>query len=191
MQFNPGSMQQGDARFGQRLTTAVDLHKLGAPRDLRDGLEALRDHIQSKRGGALRSLFVGARDSGLALAAASLGKAVGMEVFRIDLSAIVSRHIGETEKNLDRIFGEARSANAILFFDEADALFGKRSDVHDSHDRYANVDTGYLLQKLDAYAGPVILATSSRTKIDPAFLQRLGYVLHFNTLPHPTPPARA
>jgi SpoVK/Ycf46/Vps4 family AAA+-type ATPase len=179
MQLTPGSMQLGDARFGQRLTAAVDLHELGAAPDLQAGLEALRGHLQADRKGALRGLFVGARDSGQALAAASLGKAVGMAVFRIDLSAVVSRHVGETEKNLDRIFADAGSADAILFFDEADALFGKRSDVHDSHDRYANVETPYLLQKLDAHPGPVIFATNSRTNIDPAFLRRLRHVLHF------------
>ena len=110
MQLPPGSMQQGDPRFGQRLTTSVDLHKLGAPPDVQVGLEALRGHIQAGRERAIRGLFVGAPDSGRALAAASLGKAVGKAVFRIDLSAVVSRHVGETEKNLDRILAEAASA---------------------------------------------------------------------------------
>ena len=170
---------------GQRLTSAFDLHALGAPPDLQAGLDALRKHIQSERKGAIRSLFVGARDSGQALAAAALGKAVGMTVSRVDLSAVVSRYIGETEKNLDRIFGEAASADAILFFDEADALFGKRSEVHDAHDRYANVEAGYLLHKLEAHAGPAILVTTSRANIDPAFLRRLRHVLDFKTPLHP------
>lgn len=188
MQSTPGSMQQGHARFGQRLDTALDLHELGAPPVLQAGLETLRDRIRSERKGAVRSLFVGARGSGQAAAAASLGKAVGMTVSRVDLSAVISRHIGETEKNLDRIFSEAASADTILFLDEADALFGKRSEVHDSHDRYASVEGAYLLQKLEGYAGPTILATSSRTNIDPAFLRRLRDVLHFTTPPHPPRP---
>jgi SpoVK/Ycf46/Vps4 family AAA+-type ATPase len=181
----PGSTQPGNEQFGQRLTAAVGLHELGAPPDLQGGLDTLRDHIRSERNGAVHSLFVGAPDSGQALAAASLGKAVGMPVFRVDLSAVVLGYIGETEKNLDRIFRDVASAEAILFFDEADALFGKRSQVHDSHDRYANTEVGYLLQKLEAHAGPVILATSSRANIDPAFLRRLRYVLHFDKPLHP------
>jgi SpoVK/Ycf46/Vps4 family AAA+-type ATPase len=191
MPFTPGSTSQGDARFGQPLATAVDLHELGAPPDVQHGLETLRDFIRSGSEGALRSLFVGAPGSGQALAAASLGKAVGRAVVRIDLSAVVSRDIGETEKNLDRIFGEAGNADVILFFDEADALFGKRSDVHDSHDRYANVETGYLLQRLEAHAGPAIFATRSRADIDPAFVRRLRHVLHFGTPLHPPPGSKA
>jgi SpoVK/Ycf46/Vps4 family AAA+-type ATPase len=185
MQSTPGSTPQGHTRFGQRLTAAFDLKDLGAAPDLRSGLDTLRDHIQSDRRGAVRGLFVGARDSGQALAAASLGKAVGMAFFRVDLAAVVSKHIGETEKNLDRVFGEVAGADAILFFDEADALFGKRTEVHDSHDRYANVEISYLLQKLEAHAAPVILATRSRTNIDPAFLRRLRHVLHFDKPLHP------
>lgn len=185
MQSTPEPTQQGNARFGRRLAAAFDLHELGAPPGLRAGLDTLREHIRSEGKGAIRSLFVGARDSGQALAAASLGKAVGMTVFRVDLSAVVSRYIGETEKNLDRIFADVSGADAILFFDEADALFGKRSDVHDSHDRYANVEAQYLLQKLESYAGPAILATNSLTNIDPAFLRRLRYVLDFKTPLHP------
>lgn len=191
MQSTPGSTQHRNVRFGQRLTSAFELHELGAPPDLQGGLETLRDRIRSERKGAVRSLFVGARDSGQALAAASLGKAVGMSVFRVDLSAVVSRHIGETEKSLDRIFEEVAGTDAILFFDEADAIFGKRSEVHDSHDRYANVEAGYLLQKLDANSAPAILATSSRTNIDPAFLRRLRHVIHFDAPLHPPRPLDA
>jgi SpoVK/Ycf46/Vps4 family AAA+-type ATPase len=191
MPLTPGSTPEGDARFGQPLTTAVDLHGLGAPPDLQRGLETLRDHIRAGREGAVRSLFVGAPGSGQALAAAALGKAVGMAVFRIDLSTVVSRHIGETEKNLDRIFGAAGNADVILFFDEADALFGKRTEVHDAHDRYANVETGYLLQRLEAHAGPAIFATRSRADIDPAFVRRLRHVLHFAAPLHPPPGSKA
>jgi SpoVK/Ycf46/Vps4 family AAA+-type ATPase len=181
MQFTPRVVHDGDAYVGQRLSTLVDLHELGAPPDLLGSLEAVRDHIALQPVRPSHSLFVGAPGYGQALAAASLGKALSVPVFRIDLSGVVSRYIGETEKNLDRLFGQAEDANSILFFDEADALFGKRTDVHDAHDRYGNAEVAYVLQKLEAYAGPAILATSSRMNIDPAFLRRLRYVLYFHT----------
>jgi len=180
-------MQHGDP-LGQHLSTPIDLHDLGAPPELQGGLEAVRIDIALHRERASHSLFVGAPGNGQALAAASLGKAVGMPVFRIDLSAVMSRYIGETEKNVDRLFDQAVRANSILFFDEADALFGRRTDVHDAHDRYGNDDVAYLLRKLEAYAGPAILATSSRPDIHPATLRRLTYVLDFRTpLPPPKP----
>jgi SpoVK/Ycf46/Vps4 family AAA+-type ATPase len=108
-----------------------------------------------------------------------LAKELGLELFRIDLATIVSKYIGETEKNLDRIFDAAEGSNAILFFDEADALFGKRSEVRDSHDRYANIEVAYLLQKMEGYAGAVILATNFRQNIDDAFLRRIDVVVDF------------
>jgi SpoVK/Ycf46/Vps4 family AAA+-type ATPase len=177
-------MQHGDASVGQRLTTDVDLHELGPPAELQTGLESIRKHIALQRRPALQSLFVGPPGNGQALAAASLGKATGVPVFRIDLSAVVSRYIGETEKNLDRIFDHAQSANAILFFDEADALFGKRTEMNDAHDRYANMEAVYLLQKLEAHAGAAILAVRSRPNIDPAFRRCLRYELHFHVPLH-------
>jgi SpoVK/Ycf46/Vps4 family AAA+-type ATPase len=108
-----------------------------------------------------------------------LARDLGLELFRIDLATIVSKYIGETEKNLDRIFDAADGSNAILFFDEADALFGKRSEVRDSHDRYANLEVAYLLQKMESYAGAVILATNFRQNMDEAFLRRLDFVIDF------------
>ena len=108
-----------------------------------------------------------------------LARDLGLDLFRIDLATVVSKYIGETEKNLDRIFDAADGSNAILFFDEADALFGKRSEVRDSHDRYANIEVAYLLQKMEAYAGAVILATNLRQNIDEAFLRRLDFVIDF------------
>ena len=104
---------------------------------------------------------------------------LGLEIFRVDLATTVSKYIGETEKNLDRIFGAADGSNAILFFDEADALFGKRSEVGDSHDRYANIEVAYLLQKMEGYPGAVILATNFRRNIDDAFVRRLDFVIDF------------
>ena len=91
---------------------------------------------------------------------------LGLEIYKIDLSSVISKYIGETEKNLSRIFAEAGSSNAILFFDEADSLFGKRSEVHDSHDRYANIQVSYLLRKMEEYQGVVILATNLRKNMD-------------------------
>jgi SpoVK/Ycf46/Vps4 family AAA+-type ATPase len=108
-------------------------------------------------------------------------------MFRVDLATVVSKYIGETEKNLDRIFGAAEGSNAILFFDEADALFGKRSEVGDSHDRYANIEVAYLLQKMEGYPGAVILATNFRRNIDDAFVRRLDFVIDF---PFPEPEDR-
>jgi SpoVK/Ycf46/Vps4 family AAA+-type ATPase len=102
-----------------------------------------------------------------------------LDLYKIDLSTVVSKYIGETEKNLAKIFKEAETSNAILFFDEADALFGKRSEVIDSHDRYANIEIGYLLQKMDEYTGMVILATNLRKNMDDAFLRRMHFAVEF------------
>jgi ATPase family associated with various cellular activities (AAA) len=126
-----------------------------------------------------RSLFYGPSGTGKTLSATLLGKATGREVYRIDLSMIVSKYIGETEKNLSKIFDRAENKNWILFFDEADALFGKRTSVKDSHDRYANQETSYLLQRVEDYKGLVILATNLKANIDDAFARRFQSVIHF------------
>jgi SpoVK/Ycf46/Vps4 family AAA+-type ATPase len=103
-----------------------------------------------------------------------------LDLYRIDLSQVVSKYIGETEKNLNRIFSAAESSNGILFFDEADALFGKRSEVRDSHDRYANIEISYLLQKMEEYEkGICILATNLRQNLDDAFIRRLQFIVEF------------
>jgi SpoVK/Ycf46/Vps4 family AAA+-type ATPase len=185
MPFSPGVLQHGDARVGQSLSTVVDLRSLGAPAELQSGLEALRDEISVQRRRTSLSLFIGLPGNGQALAAASLGRAVGLRVLRVDLSAVISKYIGETEKNLDRVFSDAEAGNAMLFFDEADALFGSRTDVHDSHDRYANVELNYLLGKLEAFSGPAILGTSSQVNIDQALLRRVRHVLYFHVPLHP------
>ena len=127
----------------------------------------------------LKVLFAGESGTGKTMAAQVLAAELGLELFRVDLATIVSKYIGETEKNLDRIFDAAEGSNAILFFDEADALFGKRSEVSDSHDRYANIEVAYLLQKMEGYAGAVILATNFRRNIDDAFVRRLDFVIDF------------
>ncbi len=124
-------------------------------------------------------LFAGPSGTGKTMAAEIIAHELGLELYKIDLSSVVSKYIGETEKNLDRIFQEGETSNAILFFDEADALFGKRSEVRDSHDRYANIEIAYLLQKMDEYAGVVILATNLRKNMDEAFSRRMHFVVEF------------
>jgi hypothetical protein len=135
-----------------------------------------------------RALFHGPPGTGKTLAASLLGKYTGRDVFRIDLSMIISKYIGETEKNLSRLFDKAEYKNWILFFDEADALFGKRTNVRDAHDKYANQEVSYLLQRVEAFDGLVILASNFKTNIDEAFIRRFQSVIHF---PMPNPQERA
>jgi len=134
---------------------------------------------KSNRGLGLSALFAGPSGTGKTLAAEVLANELELDLFRIDLSAVVSKYIGETEKNLRRVFDAAEEGGAILLFDEADALFGKRSEVRDSHDRYANVEISYLLQRMEAYRGLAILATNMKEALDPAFLRRLRFVVQF------------
>ncbi|MBK9046790.1 MAG: ATP-binding protein [Bacteroidia bacterium] len=126
-----------------------------------------------------KALFYGPPGTGKTLSAAMLGKCTGMKVFRIDLSMMVSKYIGETEKNLSRIFESAAESNAILFFDEADSLFGARTATNSSNDRYANQQTGYLLQKIETYPGVIILATNLKDNIDTAFTRRFQSIINF------------
>ena len=127
----------------------------------------------------LCALFYGPSGVGKTMGIEVLAGDLKLEVYKIDLSAVVSKYIGETEKNLGRIFDEAESSNAILFFDEADALFGKRSEVKDAHDRYANIETSYLLQRMEEYQGLVMLATNLRKNIDEAFFRRMHFAVEF------------
>jgi hypothetical protein len=139
------------------------------------------------RGRGLNVLFGGGSGTGKTMAAEVLAGELGLDLYEIDLATVVSKYIGETEKNLRRIFDEARRSNAILFFDEADALFGKRSEVRDSHDRYANIEIAYLLQLIEEYEGVAILATNMRQNVDDAFTRRLQHVVEF---PFPGPELR-
>ena len=131
------------------------------------------------RGLSISALFTGESGTGKTMAAEVLAQELGLSLYRIDLSAVVSKYIGETEKNLRKLFDAAEDGGAILFFDEADALFGKRSEVKDSHDRYANIEVNYLLQRLESFRGLAILATNMKGALDQAFLRRLRFVINF------------
>jgi hypothetical protein len=134
-----------------------------------------------------RALFYGPSGTGKTLTATLLGKQFQRDVYRIDLSQVVSKYIGETEKNLEKIFNKAEYKDWILFFDEADALFGKRSNVQNAHDKYANQEVSYLLQRVEDFAGLIILASNFKSNIDQAFVRRFNAIIHF---PMPTPTER-
>jgi ATP-dependent 26S proteasome regulatory subunit len=133
--------------------------------------------LVSSRG--VTALFSGPPGTGKTMAAEIIARGLELDLYKIDLSTVVSKYIGETEKNIERIFIEAEQSNAILFFDEADALFGKRSEVKDSHDRYANIEISYLLQRMEAYDGVTVLATNLRANLDEAFTRRLQFAVNF------------
>jgi len=128
-----------------------------------------------------RVLFSGPSGTGKTLTATLLGKYTGRDVFRIDLSLVVSKYIGETEKNLSKLFDRAQNQNWILFFDEADAIFGKRTSVRDAHDKYANQEVSYLLQRIESHPGLIILATNLKSNIDMAFTRRFNTIIAFET----------
>jgi hypothetical protein len=141
----------------------------------------------STRGRGLCALFTGESGTGKTLAAEAIANEVGLDLYRVDLATVVSKYIGETEKNLKRLFDAADDSGAVLLFDEADAIFGKRSEVKDSHDRYANIEIAYLLQRVEAYRGLAILTTNMKSALDRAFLRRIRFVVQF---PFPDAPAR-
>ena len=143
---------------------------------------------RTTRGLGVTALFAGESGTGKTLAAEVLAHELGLDLYRIDLAATVSKYIGETEKNLRRLFAAAEESGAVLLFDEADALFGKRGEVKDGHDRYANLEVAYLLQRMESYRGLAILTTNLRSNVDRAFLRRLRFVVQF---PFPDPTQRA
>ncbi|HEX7904860.1 MAG TPA: ATP-binding protein [Chitinophagaceae bacterium] len=173
------------------ITTELQWQDLVLPEETRIQVEEIKTWIQyhdvlfydwgfqKKLKPGYRALFYGPPGTGKTLVACLLGKLCGMDVYRIDLSMIVSKYIGETEKNLEHIFQQAEHKNWILFFDEADALFGKRTGINSSHDRYANQETAYLLQRIEEYNGIVILATNLKTNIDEAFARRFQSLIYF------------
>jgi hypothetical protein len=140
------------------------------------------------QGLGIAALFAGESGTGKTLAAEAIANETGLDLYRIDLASVVSKYIGETEKNLARLFEAAEVSGAILLFDEADALFGKRSEVKDSHDRYANIEVAYLLQRIESYRGLAILTTNMKSALDHAFLRRIRFVVQF---PFPDVQARA
>ncbi|GAA3903962.1 hypothetical protein GCM10022276_23250 [Sphingomonas limnosediminicola] len=128
---------------------------------------------------SVTALFAGASGTGKSMASQLIAAGLGVDLYRVDMSRVVSKYIGETEKNLRRVFDAAEGSGAALLLEEADALFGKRSDVRDSHDRYANTVVSYLLQRMEDHDGPVILTTNHKQDIDAAFLRRLRYIVDF------------
>jgi SpoVK/Ycf46/Vps4 family AAA+-type ATPase len=131
------------------------------------------------RGLSINALFAGESGTGKTMAAEVIANDLKLNLYRIDLSSVVNKYIGETEKNLRRLFDAAEDGGVILFFDEADALFGRRSEVKDSHDRYANIEINYLLQRLEAFTGLAIMATNMKSALDAAFLRRIRFVVEF------------
>ena len=191
-----GARQASSSRLGElaaRLDPAHRWDSLVLPPRQREHLQSIAGHLRHRdrvlqqwgyeetitRGHGLKALFAGESGTGKTMAAQVIATELGLDIYRVDLATVVSKYIGETEKNLDRIFGAADGSNAIIFFDEADALFGKRSEVSDAHDRYANIEVSYLLQKMEGYEGAVVLATNFQRNIDDAFLRRLDYVVDF------------
>jgi hypothetical protein len=189
-------------RLAQRIETAASWDELVLPSDQLAALHEIAAHVchrarvydawgfgaRSSRGLGVSALFAGPSGTGKTLAAEVLANDLRLDLYRIDLSQLVSKYIGETEKNLSAVFEAAERGGAILLFDEADALFGKRSDVKDSHDRYANIEVSYLLQRMESYRGLAILTTNQRAALDQAFLRRLRFVI---TFPFPDAAQRA
>ena len=189
--------------FARRIEPRTDLtfDDLVMPRPNRLQLMELRSRIRHRSrvynglgfeqrvamGKGMIALFTGSSGTGKTMAAELLAREQGVDLYKVDLSAVVSKYVGETEKNLSRVFAEAEDANAIIFFDEADALFGKRGEVKEAQDRWANMEVNYLLQRVEEYAGVVILASNLRQNIDDAFLRRIHVVVEF---PFPDTDAR-
>jgi hypothetical protein len=181
--------------FGRRIEAGTDLTfaDLVLPESSRRQLEELRSRIANRNlvltglgferrlplGRGLIAMFTGTSGTGKTMAAELLAREHGVDLFKIDLSAVVSKYVGETEKNLSRVFADAEFANAIIFFDEADALFGKRGEVKEARDRWANIEVNYLLQRVEEYAGVVILASNLQQNIDEAFMRRINVVVEF------------
>ncbi|MDQ1289929.1 MAG: hypothetical protein QG622_3495 [Actinomycetota bacterium] len=145
----------------------------------RSGVQRAWGHGAGTRGCGVTALFHGPSGTGKTLAAEVVATEIGLDLYRIDLSAVVSKYIGETEKNLRQVFDAAESSGAVLLFDEADALFGKRTEVRDSHDRFANIEVSYLLSRMETYRGLAILTTNARSALDAAFLRRLRFIVAF------------
>ncbi|MDR7186725.1 vesicle-fusing ATPase [Microbacterium trichothecenolyticum] len=192
----------GFGALAQRIEPRARWDDLVLPEGQRELLREIERHVRhratvlddwgfasrSDRGLGVTALFAGESGTGKTMAAEVLAGSLGLDLYRIDLSALVSKYIGETEKHLSTVFDAAEASGAVLLFDEADALFGKRSDVKDSHDRYANLEVAYLLQRMESYRGLAILTTNLRGNVDRAFLRRIRFVVQF---PFPDEASRA
>jgi hypothetical protein len=179
--------------LAQRIEPAAAWHDLVLPEPQRQILREVAVHVRHRRrvhedwgfagrgsrGLGIGALFAGPSGTGKTMAAEVLAGELRLDLYRIDLSSVVSKYIGETEKNLRKVFDAAEEGGAVLLFDEADALFGKRSEVRDSHDRYANIEVSYLLQRMESYRGLAILTTNLKDALDTAFLRRLRFIAHF------------
>jgi SpoVK/Ycf46/Vps4 family AAA+-type ATPase len=188
-------------RFARAVEPTFDLDDVVLPDDRRQQLREMVAHVrhayqvlytwgfreQLPYGRGVTALFSGPSGTGKTMAAQAIARELGTRAYLVDLSRVVSKYIGETEKQLDAVFDDAERAGAVLLFDEADALFGKRSEIKDSHDRYANIEVAYLLQRMEAFSGLAILTTNLRRNMDEAFLRRLRFVVEF---PRPDAPAR-
>jgi SpoVK/Ycf46/Vps4 family AAA+-type ATPase len=166
----------------QQLTEIVDNVRL-APRVLDDW----KFGKQLPFGRGVTALFFGPSGTGKTMAAIGIAHRLGIQILRLDLSRVVSKYIGDTEKNIDRVFTEAQRSGSAILIDEADALLGKRSEVKDAHDRYANIEVAFLLQRMEAYRGLAIMTTNMKQTLDSAFLRRLRFIIEF---PRPTVEAR-
>jgi ATPase family associated with various cellular activities (AAA) len=187
--------------LAQRIEPAATWEELVLPEAQRQVLRDIVVHVRQRsqvydtwgfrtkgnRGLGISALFAGSSGTGKTMAAEVLAQELRLDLYRIDLSSVVSKYIGETEKNLRRVFDAAESSGVILLFDEADALFGKRSEVKDSHDRHANIEVSYLLQRMEAYRGLAILTTNLKDALDQAFLRRIRFIVQF---PFPDLPER-
>ncbi len=183
----------GMEQLAQRIDIKADWEQLVLPPQQSSLLQQITNQVaqrsrvyeewgfreQMNRGLGINALFAGESGTGKTMAAEVIANALELDLYRIDLSSVVSKYIGETEKNLRRLFDTAEESGAILFFDEADALFGKRSEVKESHDRFANIEINYLLQRMESYRGLAILATNMKSALDKAFMRRLRFIVDF------------
>ena len=183
----------GLERLARRIEPAVGWHDIVLPDNARNQLRDLAERARNRdrvliewrmrpgggRGRGVTALFAGDSGTGKTMSAEVIAGALGLDLYTVNLATVVDKYVGETEKNLEKIFAEAGGVNAVLLFDEADAIFGKRSEVRDAHDRYANIESAYLLQRMETFDGLAVLATNLRANIDEAFTRRLDMIIDF------------
>ncbi len=183
----------GLERLARRVEPAVGWDDIVLPESARGQLHDLASRARNRdqvliewkmrkgggRGRGVTALFAGDSGTGKTMSAEVIAGELGLDLYTVNLATVVDKYVGETEKNLERIFAEAGGVNAVLLFDEADAIFGKRSEVRDAHDRYANIESAYLLQRMETFDGLAVLATNLRSNIDEAFTRRLDMIIDF------------